>query len=192
MGILDFFKKKEKKPDIASLLPQEIYEAGVLELKDVIAPAALKVTPREVNLGEKIVRTFFVISYPRFLTEGWFSPVINLDKVFDISIFIHPIDTATVLRQFQKKVAEVQSQINTRQKKGLVRDPMLDTAYQDLEHLRDDLMQAQEKLFDVGLYISLYADNGDALDKLESEVKSILEARDPEMDEQTRISSVST
>ncbi len=177
MGIFDFLKKKPKAPDIASILPSEIYEAGVLELKDVIAPSALKVSPRALNLGEKIVRTFFVISYPRFLTEGWFAPIINLDKVFDIAIFIHPIDTATVLRQFQKKVAEVQSQINTREKKGMVRDPMLDTAYQDLERLRDNLMQAQEKLFDVGLYISIYGNNEAELDKLESEIKSILESK---------------
>jgi len=177
MGIFDFLKKKQKVPTIASILPQEIYEAGVLELKDVIAPSALKVSPRSLNLGDKIVRTFFVISYPRFLATGWFSPIINLDKVFDISIFIHPIDTATVLRQFQKKVAEVQSQISGREKKGLVRDPMLDTAYQDLERLRDNLMQAQEKLFDVGLYISIYGDSDGELDKLESEIKSLLESK---------------
>lgn len=177
MGIFDFLKPKNKVPDIASILPQQIYEAGVLELRDVIAPSALKVSPRELNLGDKIVRTFFVISYPRFLAEGWFSPIINLDKVFDIAIFIHPIDTAIVLRQFQKKVAEVQSQINERAKKGMVRDPMLDTAYQDLEHLRDNLMQAQEKLFDVGLYFSIYGDSDSELDKLESEIKSILESK---------------
>ncbi|MSU55481.1 MAG: DUF87 domain-containing protein [Candidatus Taylorbacteria bacterium] len=177
MGIFDFFKPKSKEVNIASILPQEIYEAGVLELRDIIAPSALKIGPRELNLGDKIVRTFFVISYPRFLSEGWFSPIINLDKVFDISIFIHPIDTATVLRQFQKKVAEVQSQISTRQKKGLVRDPMLDTAFQDLEGLRDSLMQAQEKLFDVGLYLSIYGENDSELDKIESEIKTILESK---------------
>ena len=126
MGILDFLKKNKKEEQLTSFLPQEIYEAGVLELQDIIAPSALKVLPKELNLGEKIVRTFFVISYPRFLTESWFSPIINLDKVFNVSIFIHPIDTAKVLRQFQKKVAEVQSQINARESKGLVRDPMLD------------------------------------------------------------------
>ncbi|TSC68378.1 MAG: Type IV secretory pathway VirB4 components-like protein, partial [Parcubacteria group bacterium Gr01-1014_72] len=178
MGFLsNLFGKKEKAPQIASVLPQEIYEAGVLELRDIIAPSALKVTPRELNLGEKIVRTFFVISYPRYLSEGWFAPIINLDKVFDISIFIHPIDTAKVLRQFQKKVAVIQSQIAYREEKGLVRDPMLDTAHQDLEKLRDDLQQAQEKLFDVGLYISIYADSDGELDKIESEVKSILESK---------------
>ncbi len=177
MGIFDFLKKKETKVNIAPILPQEIYEAGVLELKDVIAPSALKVSPRELSLGDKIVRSFFVISYPRFLGESWFAPIINLDKVFNISIFIHPVETAKVLRQFQKKVAEVQSQINIREQKGLVRDPMLDTAYQDLESLRDQLQQAQEKLFDVGVYISIYGESDSELDKTESEIKSILESK---------------
>jgi type IV secretory pathway VirB4 component len=173
----NLFGKKEEKDELTSFLPQEIYEAGVLELQDIIAPSALKITPKELNLGEKIVRTFFVISYPRFLTESWFAPIINLDRIFNVSIFIHPIDTVKILRQFQKKVAEVQSQINDRERKGLVRDPVLDTAYQDLEGLRDNLQQAQEKLFDVGLYITIYANNEDELNKFESEIKSILESR---------------
>jgi conjugal transfer ATP-binding protein TraC len=170
------FRKKEASP-IVSILPEEIYQAGVLELKDVIAPSALKVSPKEINLGEKIGRTLFVISYPRFLDESWFAPIINLDKVFNISIFIHPVETVKILRHFQKKVAEVQSQIAHREEKGLVRDPGLDTAYQDLEQLRDQLMQAQEHLFDVGVYITIFADSENELDKLESEVKSILESR---------------
>jgi len=178
MGIFDFLKKKkENEPSLTSFLPQEIYESGVLELQDIIAPSALQITPNQISLGEKIARTFFVISYPRFLTESWFAPIINLDKIFNISIFIHPIETAKILRTFQKKVAEVQSQINQREARGLVRDPMLDTAYQDIESLRDNLQQAQEKLFDVGVYITLYGDNEEDLNKLESEIKSILEAK---------------
>ncbi len=166
-----------KNDAVTAILPQEIYESGVLELKDVIAPSALKISPRELNLGDKIARTFFVISYPRFLTESWFAPIINLDRIFDISIFVHPIDTAQILRQFQKKVAEVQSQIAMREQKGLVRDPVLDTAYQDLEQLRDQLQQAQERIFEVGLYLTIYGNNIEELDKIESEIKSILEAK---------------
>ncbi len=176
MAIFDFLKKKEEGP-ISTILPQEIYDSSALELKDIIAPSALKVTSKGINLGEKVLRSFFVISYPRYLAESWFAPIINLDKVFDVSIFISPIETAQVLRTFQKKVAEVQSQINTREAKGLVRNPMLDTAYQDLENLRDQLQQAQERLFDVGLYLTIYADSEGELDKVESEIKSILEAK---------------
>lgn len=182
MGIFDFLTKEDKPENpkghsINSFLPQEIYEAGVLELKDIIAPSALKISPKTLSLGEKVMRSFFVISYPRYLSESWFSPIINLDRAFDISIFVHPVETSKILRQFQKKVAEVQSQINIRAEKGLVRDPQLDTAYQDLETLRDNLQQAQEKIFDVGVYITIYADNEDELNKVESEFKSILESR---------------
>src|SRR3989338_4222180 len=177
MALFDLFKKKEGSSSLAPILPEAIYEAGVLELKDVIAPSALKITPRELHLGDKIARTFFIISYPRFLYEGWFSPLINLDKVFDISIFVHPIETAAILRKFQKKVAEVGSQISTREEKGLVRDPMLDTAYRDLEQLRNSLQQAQERIFDVGVYITMYGESVEELDKTESEIKSMLESR---------------
>jgi len=177
MGLLDFFKKKQIDVPIASILPEQIYKQGVLELQDVIAPSALKITPREINLGDKIARTFFVMSYPRVLTDSWFAPIINLDRVLDISIFIHPIDSAEILKKFQKKVAEVQSQIMSREQKGLVRDPILDTAYRDLEDLRDQLQQAQEKIFDVGVYITIYGKTGEELDKTESEIKSMLESR---------------
>jgi type IV secretory pathway VirB4 component len=178
MGVFDFITgKKGVAPQITPVLPKDIYEAGVLELQDIIAPSALKVSPRALNLGDKVVRTFFAISYPRFLPDNWLSPIINIDKVFDISISIIPIDTAAVLKDFRKKVAEVQSQIHIREEKGLVRDPMLDAAYQNLETLRDQLQQATEKLFDVGLYISIYADKEDDLDKIESEIRSLLESR---------------
>lgn len=179
MALLDFLKKPKPgmSTPIAPILPEQIYKQGILELQDVIAPSALKITPRELNLGDKIARTFFVMSYPRVLTDSWFAPIINLDRVLDISIFVHPIDSAEILKKFQKKVAEVQSQIMSREEKGLVRDPILDTAYRDLEDLRDQLQQAQERIFDVGVYITIYGPTTEELDKTESEIKSMLESR---------------
>ena len=173
----DTDRLQNTRASVLSVLPEQIYENASLELQDVIAPAALKIEPKSLSLGDKIARTFFIISYPRYLTDNWFSPIINLDKIFDISIFIHPIDTSLILRQFQKKVAEVQSQISVRESRGMVRDPMLDTAYQDLEGLRDNLIQAQEKMFDVGIYITIYAENDLELLKVETEIKSMFESR---------------
>lgn len=171
---------QQKNYEIVStggMLPEDIYAATNLDMKDILAPAAIKVTPKDLYVGEKILRTLFVISYPRYLTQDWFTPVVNLDKIYDISIMVHPVETELVLRTFQKKVAEVQSQINERERKGFVRDPVLDVAYQDLEDLRDKLQQAQEKLFDVGIYITIYANDKLELDKVESELKSILDSR---------------
>ena len=185
MGFLDtlFGKGGSKKgaggvtANVMPILPQQIYEAAALELKDIIAPSALQIQPKSLNLGDKIARTYFVISYPSNLTDSWLLPVINLDKVFDISICIQAMDTSTILRTFQKKVAEVQSQIMAREAKGLVRDPSLDLAYKNLEELRDRLIQAEEKMFEVGLYITIYAESEAELFKIENELKSILETR---------------
>lgn len=178
MGLFSFNKKtNEPKVGIGSVVPNDMYEVTNLELKDVLAPSALQITPRELNLGEQVARTFFIISYPRYLTENWFSPIINLENVFDVSIFIHPIDTGPMLKKFQKKVAEVQSQIHEREAHGMVRDPMLDAAHENLETLRDSLQQAEQRLFDVGVYISVYAESKEALDKVEKEVKSMLESQ---------------
>ncbi len=164
-------------PEIVPVLPKDIYREGALDLVDTIAPSALKIGAREIELGEKFARAFYTISYPRFLSDSWFAPVINLDRVLDISIFIHPVDTEAALRAFQKKTAEVQSQIGEREAKGLVRDPLLDTAYQNLEQLRDNLQQAQEKLFDVGLYLALYGDTKEEIEKVEGDIRGILDAK---------------
>src|SRR6185369_10399306 len=115
--------------------------------------------------------------YPRYLSTGWFEPLINLPELLDISIFVNPFDTGLALKNLRKKAAQVESQIGTQQDKGLVRDPMLETAIEDIESLRDTLQQAQEKLFTVGVYIALYADTLEALTKLENKITSMMEAK---------------
>lgn len=171
--------KREDLNDLGSLSvrPEDIYTSAQLELQDIIAPSALQIMPTALNLGDMIVRSFYVVGYPSILTDNWLTPIINLDRVFDIAININPIDTGKILIQFQRKVAEVQSQISERESKGMVRDPMLEAAYRDLEQLRDGLQQAQERMFEVGLYISIYAQNETELFKAENEIKGQLDAQ---------------
>ncbi len=149
----------------------------LLTLTDVIAPSAISITPRSISVSGINARVYYAVSYPRFLNDGWIEPVLNLAKELDISIFIHPIDTAETLKKFQKKVAEVQSQINIKAEKGEVRDPQLEAAYRNLEELRDKLQQAEEKLFNVGFYIAIYGENDSAINKSENDIRGILDAR---------------
>ena len=147
------------------------------QLHDVLAPSALEINSNFLRLGKKVARGFFVFNYPRFLNTNWFSSMINLDKAMDISFFIHPVDTGAALKNLRKKVAQVESELSIREEKGLVRDPMLETAYKDLEDLRDKLQQAREKLFKFGLYITVYANSSEELEKIETSIRSILDAK---------------
>jgi conjugal transfer ATP-binding protein TraC len=173
MGILDLIQQTVTGKSADSTDTSNV----PMSLTDVIAPSAININPRHINVSGKLCRVFFVVSYPRYLNDGWMEPLLNLEREIDVSIMIHPIDTAETLKKFQKKVAEVQSQINDRANKGMVRDPQLDAAYRNLEDLRDKLQQAEEKLFNVGLYVAIYADSEGELNKIESEIKSMLDSR---------------
>lgn len=170
MGLLDNLKPQKDTPN-----PN--MGENLLTLTDVIAPSAVAITPRSINISGTVARVFYAVSYPRYLTDGWLEPILNLEKELDVSIVIHPINTAETLKKFQKKVAEVQSQINMRASRGEVRDPQLEAAYRNLEDLRDKLQQAEEKLFDVGLYVAIYGENDNVLNKVENEIKGSLDSR---------------
>ncbi len=171
---LPFFEKKEEATIVG---PEQIYQKGLAALHDILAPAALEINSNYLRLGKKFTQSFFIFNYPRFLNTNWFATMINLDKTMDISFFISPVDTGTALKNLRKKVAQVESEISMREDKGLVRDPMLETAYRDLEDLRDKLQQSREKLFKFGLYITVYADSPEELNKIEISIRSILDAK---------------
>jgi conjugal transfer ATP-binding protein TraC len=149
----------------------------LLTLTDVIAPSAVQISPRNINISGITTRVYYAVSYPHILNDGWLEPVLNLARELDVSLFVHPINTAETLKKFQKKVAEVQSQMNIKAEKGEVRDPQLEAAYRNLEELRDKLQQAEEKLFSVGFYLALYGKDDAEVNKVENEIHGILDAR---------------
>jgi type IV secretory pathway VirB4 component len=164
---LPFFKPKKEK----------IFEVPEISIKDIITPSSISFSPDHLKLGKRLARSYFIFSYPRYLSTGWLSPVINFNCPMDISLFIHPVETGTYLRQLMKKLTEVQAEIAEREEKGLVRDPALETAYRDIEMLRDRLMTGQERMFLLGVYITVYADEEKEMRDIETALRSILEAR---------------
>ncbi|RJQ13525.1 DUF87 domain-containing protein [Candidatus Parcubacteria bacterium] len=166
---------RNKRTDIPKTIQEQTREAapGVI---DFLAPEAVKLESNFLQLENRFLKTLFVFSYPRYLETNWFTPIINLDQIFDVAMHIHPADTALVLKQLRKKVTEVAAQVSEREEKGLIRDPSLETAYKDLEELRDKLSQARERLFRLGFYITIYGETKEELAKAESTIKSILEA----------------
>jgi len=168
------FKKRPKEEKIAEIETDVEIKTN---LADAIAPSAIQITSNYVQLGEKFARTFFVITYPRFLTVNWMSPIINLDRVLNLSMFIHPADTGIILKKLKKKLTQIESQISTEQEAGKIRDPILETGRNDIEDLRDKLIQGTEKFFKYSLYLTIFEDSIDKLNEAEEQVMSLFEAR---------------
>ncbi len=173
-----FGKKQDNAPGTAPTEGQPILAAsGMPSIKDLIAPPGMKINSNWLQIGGKISRTLFVFTYPRYLTTNWLSPILMLDREINISMFVHPIETAWIMGQLKKKVAQVQAQIAEHQEKGQVRDPMLETAMQDIETLRDNLQQGTEKFFKFGLYLTIFANDQKQLDDIENEIRALLEGK---------------
>ncbi|MCD6178078.1 DUF87 domain-containing protein [bacterium] len=167
-----FFKRKSSIPEL-----EKIAQETILDVKDIIAPSSIIVGDESIKLGGRLAKSFFIFSYPRYLSTGWLSPVINLDTPMDIAIFIHPLETGPLLKKLRRRVTEVQAEIAEREEKGLIRDPALETAYRDLETLRERLQTAQERMANLGVYITIYGENEKQLKEIETTIRSILEAR---------------
>lgn len=167
---LPFFKKKKTITD-------EIFDIKPLGITDIIAPSSIEIKNNYINIGERMSKSYFVFSYPRYLSTGWLSPIINLNVPMDISFYLHPVSTERILKKLRKKVTEVQAQIAENEEKGLIRDPALETAYQDIEELRDKLQTAQERMFRFSLYITVYGDSEKELRSVETNLRSVLESR---------------
>ena len=182
--MLNFFNKKTapaprgsqaSKEDILAV--ERDYQEGVARLNDIIAPAAIQIAPRFIRVGEIIAQTIFVVAYPRFLHGNWFSPIINIDMPIDISMFIHPVDTFAILKTLKKSATQVESQLQIEAEKGLIRNPALETAHEDIEDLRDKLQQGTEKFFKFALYITAYGDTEKDSNEIIKNIQAILEAQ---------------
>ena len=153
------------------------FREGITTLKDLLAPSALRFTNSFFEINGKFGRTFFALAYPRFLSSNWLSFIINSESSLDVSMFIYPVDSGTILRKLKSKVGEIGSQIMIEQEKGMARNPMLETAYHDVEELRDELQQGTERYFRFALYFTLYADTEAELDKNSTILESALGAK---------------
>ena len=156
---------------------EQIFETRPVTEKDIIAPSSIRVNQDGIQLGNRLVKSFFIFSYPRYLHTAWLSSAINLDIPMDISLFMHPIDTGYILKKLRRRVTEVQSEIMEEESKGLVRNPELETAFQDMEALRDRLQTAQERMFRFALYITVYAQTVEELREIQTTLRSIFESR---------------
>jgi len=173
------YKKEEQKiekkseEDLITLGEEKIYREGVINIKDLISPSAFRVESSFVQLGDLYCRTLFIMSYPRYISVGWSSPIINMSKAMDVSMFFYPVKSSIILKQLKKKVGALQAQISSDSEKGAPRDPIRETALRDIEGLRDSLTQGTEHFFQFSFYVTIYAKDKEELDSTSEDIENV-------------------
>lgn len=168
-------KEKELLEEKKALLEAEkIFQEGMATVRDLIAPSSVEINYDSIRVEGMYARTFMVYSYPRYLDTNWMSPIVNFDATMDISQFIYPIDSSKIMRILSKKVTQMQSAMSMNAEKGMIRDPALETAYEDAEQLRTEIQRGQEKFYQFAMYITIYADELKKIDQVSKQLESIL------------------
>lgn len=170
-------KNISKQEDKEIIKAEKEYKEALAYIKDMIAPAYMKVFPDKLKINNTFVKTFFVYAYPNFLEWNWLSPIINWDTKFDMSLYVYPIDSAYIQKYLRKRLTQLNSERSINAEKWLVNDPGLNAQIQDVEELREKLTRWQEKYFHFWLYITLYAESEEKLNKIGKDVETILAGR---------------
>jgi type IV secretory pathway VirB4 component len=172
---LPFLKKEPEKKDFTKKIQSDENEK-FKKIKNFVAPSGVVFNISDYQIGEIYAKTIIIITYPKFLYAGWLEKIVSLEEVFNLSLFFIPRDTSTVVKQLEKQLLRIESQIMERQQRGRARSPELETGYRDIEMLRDALIQGTEKIVNVGLYLTLFSENKEELLRKEKEVLKILES----------------
>ncbi len=153
---------------------EKVFRKGISSIKDLISPSSVKIVSDHMELGGKYVRTLFVTTYPRYISVGWFEPIIDYAATIDISMYFYSLESKEILKQMRNKVGVLQAQLMSDTEKGAPRDPMREVALGDLEQLRDSITQGTEKFFQFGLYVTLYADDKEKLEDLTKKIEDLI------------------
>lgn len=151
---------------------------GTVSLSDILSPSSVEVDFKYIRVGEKFMRTLFVVGYPRFVAANWLEPLINFDHQLDIAMFVYPTAANDVLSDLRRKVAEMEATIASEMEAGRVVDPKTTAALEDALGLQEELAKGVERFFLFSLYITVSSDSLKDLDeatkKLTGTLASIL------------------
>lgn len=189
MGILDNLlnKKNKNNQDFAQQAQlqkeKQTYEKikefsqGLVTIQDIVSPEAIELDFTEQKINSTYTRSFFISGYPRSVLANWLSPLINFPATIDISMFIYPVDSGDILEKLKRKITEMEAELQSDLRAGKITNIDTEVKLEDAVSLREELAKGSYKFFQFGLYLTIYANSLENLDKISKAVKSTLGAQ---------------
>jgi hypothetical protein len=138
----------------------------------LIGPDAMEVLPRRVKAGEMWVETLAVTGYPREVRPGWLQPLLSYAGPADVAVHVDPYPAGIASDRLRRHLARLES-TRLDEKRSRLPDPALEAAVEDAADLAGRLARGEDRLFRVGLYISVRAFTPDELDAEVGRVRAL-------------------
>ena len=167
-----------RRPMDPATLVQPIGEDDDLaDVSDLAAPTALTEGVTSLMVSGRHACMLAASRYPARLHPGWLGDFSEFEGDLDLSLHIWPSSGPAVMAFLGRRIAELSSTLRIIDEKGGRPDPLRRAALKDAIELQDRIADGSERLFDVALYLAVWADNAYDLDEATSRVEALLGTR---------------
>jgi conjugal transfer ATP-binding protein TraC len=171
-------KKTNKRKEAKRREEQTLaFHVGEQDQLDLISYSGLQESTGYLEIDGRFMRTLFISGYPYTASSGWLNHLINFNHNVDISYHIEPVDATMALPKLNRKITELTSTKRAMERDGKIIGAELLDPLESATALRDKIQRGQENLFQVSLYIMIFADSLTELDKVTKLLETVLATR---------------
>lgn len=139
----------------------------------LIGPDAVEIFPRRIRCGDQWLQTLCVTGYPREVKPGWLQPLLAYPGPVDVAVHVEPYPAEIAADRLKRQLARLESSRRLDEKRQRIPDPTLEAAVSDASDLSSRLAKGEERMFRVGLYLTVRAFSEDELDREVKKLKAL-------------------
>lgn len=139
--------------------------------KEKISPRGLKITERDIILGDAYMSVVTLVTYPSYVGHAWLGAVANVNHT-RMCITITPMDTSEISKTLKKSISDTKSKIiNVSDYNDQI---LLQNQMEDYVELVNRIDREHERFNKLTVNFLCYGDSKEALDKTKKELKNSL------------------
>ena len=146
--------------------------------KDIICPDSIEFKNDHIRMGDKFARVLFLKEYPSFLKDSMLSELTDFSRSMMLSVDIQPIPTDDAVKQVQKKLLAIETDITKWQQKQNMNNNFSANVPYEMEQMRkeikeflDDITTRDQRMMFVTVTLVHVANT---LDELNNDTETLL------------------
>jgi type IV secretory pathway VirB4 component len=143
-----------------------------MNIKSQLAPKGIEFKPTEFVISGKYCTILTIISYPKYISEGYLANLTNISGV-KIAIKHIPIEFSTLQKMLNKEIADLKQRFQTENDRTIQERIRQD--YESLEQFIQMLAATQARIFDFQMHLFISADNKEELEIKKMQVRNYLD-----------------
>jgi len=144
-----------------------------MSFKSEVAPKGLQFNPADFNISDKIATILTVISYPRYVSDGYLADITTIPGV-KVVIKHMPVPLSILRKMLNKELADLRARYQTEKD-----NTILERINQDIGSLEDFIQQftaSQSRTFDFQMHLMVIADTKEELENRKLNLKTRLDS----------------